>query len=79
MQGHQLAFDGLPCQVAGLVPPDDYQAACDQHLHRNEVLRNARFMNLALLAAAEALQVSRPTMLSRWWCSAVAAAACACT
>ena len=61
-QSHRLAFDGLPCRVAGLVPLEAYQAACEQHLQRAALLRNARFMNLALLAAAEALQV-RPRWL----------------
>ena len=59
-QGHQLAFDGLPCRVAGLVPKDDFQAASEQHLRGHEAVRNARFMNLALIAAAEALQVLQP-------------------
>ena len=57
MQGHQLAFGGLPCRVAGLVPAAEYQAASERHLRGHEGIRNARFMNLALLAASEALQV----------------------
>ena len=66
LQMQRLAYDGLPCKVAGLVPAEAYQAACEEHLKHAELLRNARFMNLALLAATQALQVRWYHMQQGW-------------
>ena len=57
-QEQQAAFEGLPAKVAGMVNNDELKDCCEKLAIPSDSTRSARFVQLAMLAAAEALQVS---------------------
>ena len=56
-QDQRAAFDGLPSKIAGMVDTADLDRVCSNLGVPSDSVKSARFIRLALAAAAEALQV----------------------